>query len=680
MIASFASCWTVLPEGSRNIVALYTGDTVNAGSVSPANLETINPGPPTASFLVNSTADSMDSMDVMPGDGICADSLNRCTLRAAILEANALSGATTITVPAGTYVLSVGAIGIGTTGIPGSVTINGAGAASTIVDGANSDRVFMVTSGVVTISGLTVRNGQTNNGNAGAGIVNSASLTLNQVVVSNNTSDGDGGGIFNQGTLLALNNSTVSGNVGGGGAGIYSFNSVLTLINSTISGNDSINLGQCGFGGGGIWVYAGQATITNSTLFDNLAECAPGAGGRGDAIASTGATVTIRNSILASPAPSGSACYGTVISLGGNIADDGTCGFFAGDLVNTDPQLGPLANNGGPTPTHLPLPGSPAVNAVPIANCATALDQRSAARPQGPACDIGAVERAAAAPVLATTTTTLAGAPNPATVGASVTFTATVTTLSPGSNPTGTVNFINGVPSIPGCSAVSLTGIGDSRTAVCTTSSLPVGSWLISALYSGDGNNQSSNGATTEVITAVVPPPPLAAPTLVRVIATNSNEAYLIGRADGAPGGTFVLRNAFGPRVLRTGYVPVPGSSWWPSKVLLDGKGLERLRRRLVDEGEVRVRLDQARHQRRAGAVDDDVRGRPGRRRGRHIASARHRRDAGPFDAHVAAKRRGAGAVDHVRVAEKRRAHRVLGGPAARSGRTCSVAARARAA
>jgi hypothetical protein len=42
--------------------------------------------------------------------------------------------------------------------------------------------------------------------------------------------------------------------------------------------------------------------------------------------------------------------------------------------------------------------------------------------------------------------------------------------------------------------------------------------------------------------------------------------------ADGAPGGTFVLRNAFGPRVLRTGYVPVPGSSWWPSKVLLDGR------------------------------------------------------------------------------------------------------------
>ena len=42
--------------------------------------------------------------------------------------------------------------------------------------------------------------------------------------------------------------------------------------------------------------------------------------------------------------------------------------------------------------------------------------------------------------------------------------------------------------------------------------------------------------------------------------------------AEGGPGGTFVLRNAFGPRVLRCGYIPVPGSHWWPSRVILDGR------------------------------------------------------------------------------------------------------------
>src|SRR5438132_609352 len=112
-------------------------------------------------FAVNTT---VDSVDASPGDGICADSLGRCSLRAAIMEANAHAGPDSITLPAGTYLLTIPGVGenAGATGdlnIAGDLTITGAGAPSTIVDGGGLDRVINVKSGVVTISGVTIRAG-----------------------------------------------------------------------------------------------------------------------------------------------------------------------------------------------------------------------------------------------------------------------------------------------------------------------------------------------------------------------------------------------------------------------------------------------------------------------------------------------------------------------------------------
>ncbi|MCA9774590.1 MAG: hypothetical protein KC466_19375, partial [Myxococcales bacterium] len=81
-------------------------------------------------------------------------------------------------------------------------------------------------------------------------------------------------------------------------------------------------------------------------------------------------------------------------SLGGNVERDATCGFVApGDHRNADARLGPLGDNGGPTPTHLPGAGSPALGAVPADQCPPT-DQRGEPRPQGsaPACDAGAAE------------------------------------------------------------------------------------------------------------------------------------------------------------------------------------------------------------------------------------------------------------------------------------------------
>ena len=93
--------------------------------------------------------------------------------------------------------------------------------------------------------------------------------------------------------------------------------------------------------------------------------------------------------------------------------------------------------------------------------------------------------------------TTLATSLTPSTVGSSVTFTATVT----GSAPTGSVNFKDGANSLSGCSAVSLTGSGNVRTATCASSALTVGTHSMTAAYSGDANNTSStSGVLSEVI------------------------------------------------------------------------------------------------------------------------------------------------------------------------------------
>jgi hypothetical protein len=103
----------------------------------------------------------------------------------------------------------------------------------------------------------------------------------------------------------------------------------------------------------------------------------------------------------------------------------------------------------------------------------------------------------------ATTTTTLSSSSNPSTVGTNVTFTTTVT----GTAPTGTVNFKDGAASIAACSAVSLTGSGNARTAQCSTSALSTGTHSIVASYGGDANNTASNSSTlSQGVNSVAPP------------------------------------------------------------------------------------------------------------------------------------------------------------------------------
>ena len=161
-----------------------------------------------ATFTVNTTND---------GSGVCtADPATNgvCTLRAAIQAAAALGGSNAIIVPAGTYVLSQPSLCLPlatsfTSLCPiGNLTIAGAGAQQTLIDGNAQGRVFIVAgaSTNVALNGVTIRNGALT---LGAGIYNTATLSLTDSVILGNT----GGGIYNEGTLMLLN-CTVSGNLG----------------------------------------------------------------------------------------------------------------------------------------------------------------------------------------------------------------------------------------------------------------------------------------------------------------------------------------------------------------------------------------------------------------------------------------------------------------------------------
>jgi hypothetical protein len=126
--------------------------------------------------------------------------------------------------------------------------------------------------------------------------------------------------------------------------------------------------------------------------------------GLGGGLSNAG-TLTLTHSIVAQN-PDGGDCrnhFGAISSQGYNLDSDGSCHLTAAtDRPGTDPLLGPLQDNGGPTFTHALLPGSPALDAIPWGTngCGTTLfsDQRWQARPQtaGGACDIGAYEVAVA--------------------------------------------------------------------------------------------------------------------------------------------------------------------------------------------------------------------------------------------------------------------------------------------
>ena len=261
--------------------------------------------------------------------------------------------------------------------------------------------------------------------NGATGIRNSGDLTVTSSTVSRNTSPFCGAGISNGG-FMSLTDSTVSSNtaivpvfsdVGAAGGGVCNGGNA-TLTNTTVARNTALecDLTQryCGEGGG--IVNGGTLTLSNSTISRNDAHFGGGIFNwrtlamtnstvSGNSAEEEGSAIYYRGDINASVETALSAIDGECAkelettapwtSNGYNIESPGdTCGFeHDTDLINvSDLNLGPLADNGGPTETHALLPGSVAIDVIPEAACEVDVDQRGVTRPQGPACDVGAFE------------------------------------------------------------------------------------------------------------------------------------------------------------------------------------------------------------------------------------------------------------------------------------------------
>lgn len=366
-----------------------------------------------ATFVVDTTS---DRVDVTAGDGICATASADCSLRAAIQEANALAGADSIVVPPGTYVLGLSGAdedlaASGDLDVRDDLTVTGAGAIATIIDGGGLDRVLHI-SGTVTISQLGIRNGNASVedsgcGAQGGGVCNVGTLVMSDVTISGNTA-ADAGGILNAG-MLTLRNATVSGNdATRSGGGIVTLpGATTTLVNVTASGN------HAGFIGGGLYQDASASDCEAATLkMNNVTIADNHAGSSGGGLSTRGVfcdgrlvlpPVSFSNTLIAAnAAPYAPDCAGIMTSAGYNLIADTTDCYVVGDAtgnkLDATAALAPLQANGGAVETHALLPGSAALDAGnPIgtgsaANACELTDARGMARPSGARCDIGAFE------------------------------------------------------------------------------------------------------------------------------------------------------------------------------------------------------------------------------------------------------------------------------------------------
>ena len=243
-----------------------------------------------------------------------------CSLREAILAANnnsvvdacvAGTGDDTITLPAGTYTLTIAGRGensniTGDLDILGNLTLAGADAATTLIDGGQLDRVIEVRSSAsLTISNVTITNGALVGDNGGGlghnsigvttlessivknssttsfggGISNDSSVgtvNINNSTVTNNNSNSFGGGVNNNsGGTINVTNSTVSNNTADGFGGGINNNSggTTNVIDSVVSGN---NAEGGGWGGGINNNFNGTVTVTRSTVFGNTGDSVGG--------------------------------------------------------------------------------------------------------------------------------------------------------------------------------------------------------------------------------------------------------------------------------------------------------------------------------------------------------------------------------------------------------------------
>jgi hypothetical protein len=408
-------------------------------------------------YTVGSPNDTTGAVD-------CTTSTNTdCTLRQAILDANANSGLDQILFKAGL----TGTITFGSEppNITGPTDITGPGADVLAVDGNGTHKIFQIDQTIpgdaVSISDLTLQNGGPGNGGA---IQNfDAAVTVSNSLITSN-SGVNGGGIFSSGPSLTVEGSTITDNhaaVGGSGGGIWAKED-LTLRESTVSGNTAgadgggVYAGLSGYylgihhhygphaivnstiagntagrdGGGVVFCGSNYAVdrliIDSSTVTDNYAFNSLGVAGGGGVASQCGAGYVgaeLQNTIVAGngadsgdPDVNGDSPLLASFSLIGIDSGGITEGVSGSNVTGVDPLLAPIADNGGPTEKQALPVSSPAVDQ---GFTGATVDQRGLTRPfdvpivtspaGGDASDIGAFERQAGDPVVPVLTVSTAG-------------------------------------------------------------------------------------------------------------------------------------------------------------------------------------------------------------------------------------------------------------------------------
>ncbi len=309
-------------------------------------------------FTVNTTADTNDAA---PGNGLCADAGGQCSLRAAIEEASASGGATVITLPSGTYALSLGDLIVGTQAGT-TITVNGAGPGATTIRQTQSGLMvflvnFSVDANVVfNLAGVTVTGGSENEldpngfgGNGGA-------------ILAGGSSTAPGNGVTITNVTFSNNFCNPVSNAGcAGGAIEMTGGGDLTVANSTFLSNAAVTTVGTGFGGAINFdngANPGNVTITNSTFANNSAHNGQGgalalAGGPGTAFVITGNTFTAnaggassQGGAIYQPTGTLTARYNRIV---GNTAGSGG-GIYVGNNSGTtaDARDNWWGCNGGP--------------------------------------------------------------------------------------------------------------------------------------------------------------------------------------------------------------------------------------------------------------------------------------------------------------------------------------------